>query len=96
MDIKKWLEAVLMPSIFEIKTELTSFKTEFYAELVCVKKDISHLEKEMLLRFDQVDVRFSNVDSRFTALEARLPSEKLILLESRVTALESKMAAMER
>jgi len=86
MEMKKWLESVLLPSVHEVKHDVGAVQSE----LRIVKSDIAHLEKVMLLRFEHVDMRLTNVESQLVS------PDRIVHLESKVEALEKRISAVER
>ncbi|RJQ19322.1 hypothetical protein C4580_05290 [Candidatus Woesearchaeota archaeon] len=73
MEIKKWLESVLLPTVQDVKFELLavkkdveSLRREITSDTTLLRKDLAHLEKEMLLRFDHVNMRLNHLETHIT------------------------------
>ncbi len=93
--IPGWIERLLLPKLNEISGEIKALEAKIESVDNKVDVRIDSLRKEMLSKFDSVDVKLKSTDAKIESLRNEMIS-KFDAVDFRFDSLESKLPVMEK
>ncbi len=100
--IPGWIERLLLPKLNEISGEIKALEAKIESVDNKVDVRIDSLRKEMLSKFDSVDVKLKSTDVKLDSTDAKIESlrnemiSKFDAVDFRFDSLESKLPVMEK
>ena len=93
--IPGWIERMLLPKLNEISGEIKALEAKIESVDNKVDVRIDSLRKEMLSKFESVDVKLESADGKVESLRNEIIS-KFDAVDFRFDSLEAKLPVMEK
>ena len=93
--IPGWIERMLLPKLNEISGEIKALEAKIESVDNKVDVRIDSLRKEMLSKFESVDVKLESADGKVESLRNEMIS-KFDAVDFRFDSLEAKLPVMEK
>ena len=93
--IPGWIERMLLPKLNEISGEIKALEAKIESVDNKVDVRIDSLRKEMLSKFESVDVKLESAEGKVESLRNEIIS-KFDALDFRFDSLEAKLPVMEK
>ena len=93
--IPGWIERLLLPKLNEITGEIRALEAKIESVDNKVDVRIDSLRKEMLSKFESVDVKLESTDAKVESLRNEMIS-KFEVVDRRFDSLEARLPVMEK